>query len=271
MRSSVVLLALSCATPALAQDAAPDLNRDTVTIGLGGAINPRFEGSDDHQVIPGGALRGKVSGVSFTTAGPALFLDFIPSTSPTKLVLGPVAHLTLNRSSIRMINDAQVEALGRIPVALELGGHVGVSRTGVITSAYDTVSLDVAVMHDVTGIHDSLIIIPSISYGTPLSTKVYVGVTASATHVGSGYGQTYFGVTPTQSLASGFPAYTPGAGVKDVTFGLLGNVSLSGDLRRGLSAFAIGSYSKLLGDFGRSPVVRDRNQWFGGLGLAYTF
>jgi MipA family protein len=61
------------------------------------------------------------------------------------------------------------------------------------------------------------------------------------------------------------------AGFKDINFGALANVSLTGDLLGGLSVFAIGNYSKLLGDFGRSPIVRDRNQWFGGLGLAYTF
>lgn len=267
----MLLLSLSFATPALAQDAEPISDRDTFTIGAGGAIVPRFEGSDDYRIIPTGAVRGKISGISFTTFATTLFVDLIPSKSATKFVFGPVANLTLNRNSLRSIDDPQIEALGRIPIAVEVGAHAGISRTGVITSAYDTLSVDVAAIYDVTGVHDSLLVTPSVSYGTPLSTKVYVGASASATYVGSGYGQRYFGVTAPQSIASGLPAYTPGDGLKDVSFGMLGNISLTGDLRRGLSLFAAGNYSKLLGDFGRSPIVRDRNQWFGGLGLAYTF
>jgi MipA family protein len=203
VRRSVLILTLLWATPALAQDATPDPARDTITIGLGGAIAPRFEGSDDYRIIPGGAIRGKVSGVSFITAGTALFVDLVPSKNAKKRVFGPMAHLSLNRSSRKGLGDAQVRALGKIPIALEVGANAGVSRTGVITSDFDTLSFNVAVSHDVTGIHDSLIVTPSINYGTPLSRKVYVGVSASATHVGTGYAKTYFGVTPAQSIASG--------------------------------------------------------------------
>ena len=251
---------------------ATDPTRDTVTIGAGGTIIPRYEGSGDYTVLPGGAIRGRVSGIGFTTVGTALYIDLVPEVAGgTKFVAGPYAHLTLNRSSRPQVRDPRIVALGRIPISIDAGAHFGVSHTGVITSAYDTLSFDVSVSHDVSDIHDSLIVVPSISYGTPLSRKLYVGLSASATHVGDGYGQTYFGVTPDQRIASGLPVYAPGSGFKDVTFGALANASITGDLRGGLSAFAIGSYSKLLGDFGRSPVVADRNQFFAGLGLAYTF
>jgi MipA family protein len=271
--SIFVFVLLATTAPALAQDAAPDPNRDTLSIGLAGAVLPRYEGSGDYKLIPAAAIRGKVSGVSFITQGTALFVDLVPSTNGpgTKFNLGPMAHVTLNRSSLKTVRDPQIVALGRIPVAVELGGHVGVTRTGLITSDYDSLNIDVAVSHDVTGIHDSLIVSPSITYGTPLSSKAYVGAVVSADHVGGGYARTYFGVSPAQSLASGLTPYNPGQGFKTVNAGVFGNVSLTGDLLGGLSVFAIGNYSKLLGEFGRSPVVRERNQWFGGLGLAYTF
>ena len=274
MRFSIALCAcLATVAPALAQDDRDTAARDTVTIGVGGAVIPRYEGSKDYRVTPAGAARGRLGGIGFTTQGTSVFLDLIPALNGpgTKFVAGPMAHLSLNRSSLKGTRDPQIVALGRIPVAVEVGGHVGVSRTGVITSEYDTLNFDVAVSHDVTNIHDSLIVTPSVSYGTPLSRKIYVGASISADHVGSGYAQTYFGVTPGQSLASGLPAYAPREGFKDINFGLLGNASLTGDLRHGLSLFAIGNYSKLLGDFGRSPVVRDKGQWLGAVGLAYTF
>ena len=274
MRSTIfVLAALSCASPALAQDADTNANRDTLSLAVGGAVLPRYEGSGDYKLVPVGAIRGKVSGVSFITLGTSIFVDLVPSSGGpgTKFSFGPMAHVSLNRSSLKSIRDPQIIALGRIPVAVEVGGHLGITRTGLITSDYDSLNVDLAVSHDVTGIHDSLIATPSITYGTPLNRKTYIGATISADHVGSGYARTYFGVTPAQSLASGLAAYSPGNGFKDVNIGLFGNASLTGDLRNGLSLFAIGNYSKLLGEFARSPVVRDRSQWFGGLGLAYTF
>lgn len=278
LRCLTIIAGLCLAAPALAQDATSDPdaatgNRDTLTIGIGAAIGPRYEGSDDYRIIPAGAIRGKVSGVLFSTVGTALFTDFIPASSGSgwKLALGPVAHLTLNRSSLKTTRDPAIVALGKIPVAVELGGHAGFSKTGVITSPYDNFTIDVAVTHDVTGVHDSLIVSPSVNYGTPLSRKVYVGVSAGGTYVGSGYAQRYFGVNNRQFLSSGLPEYSIGKGFKDVSVGALANVSLTGDLRKGLSLFFIGSGSRLLGDFARSPVVRDRMQYFGGTGLSFTF
>ena len=257
------------AAPALAEDS----RRDSVTIGVGAVTVPRYEGASENVIIPAGAIRGTVGGVYFVTQGSALFVDLIPASGQpeTKVILGPMAHLTLARASNSRTRDPQIIALGNLDNAIELGGHAGVRRTGVITSDYDAVTFDLAISHDVTGTHGSTIVTPSISYATPLSEKLYVGVAVGADHVGAGYARTYFGVTPAQAVASLLPAYAPGSGFKDVNFSLLGNAALTGDLRHGLSLFAVGNYEKLLGDFGRSPVVRDRNQWYGGLGLAYTF
>lgn len=269
----VAALAQSDASVQTSVSAQPDASlRDTLTIGAGPTIIPRFEGSDDYTLVPNGAIRGSVSRIGFSTVGTALFVDLVPQVAlGTKLVFGPMAHATLNRSSLRQVRDPRVVALGKVPIAIDVGGHVGLSCTGVFTSDFDSLSVDLAVSHDISGIHDSLIVTPSVNYGTPLSRKLYVGLSASTTHVGQGYMQRYVGVTAAQSRASGLRAYTPTEGFKDATFGVLANASITGDLRHGLSAFAIGSYSKLLGAFGRSPVVRDRNQFFAGLGLGYTF
>src|SRR3546814_14135969 len=89
--------------------------------------------------------------------------------------------------------------------------------TGVLTSAYDSLSLRVSYLHDVGNEHDSYIITPSIGYGTPLGTKTYAGVGVSADYVGKDYSQTYFGVTPAGAVASGLPAYAVSdSGVKNV-------------------------------------------------------
>jgi outer membrane scaffolding protein for murein synthesis (MipA/OmpV family) len=276
MRYAFLLLAASAiATPALAQDERANTGpfEDSIIIGVGAASIPRYEGSSDSTIIPAAAAHGTIGGYGFTIAGTTLSTDIIPYRNATggKFVLGPVAHLTLNRNSNKRTRDAQIRALGEIDMAVEVGGQIGYTQTGVITSDYDVLTATVSAVYDVTGTHDSVIITPSLSYGTPLSKQVFVGLNASADYVGGKYAQTYYGVTPTQSIVSGLRPYTPGDGIKDVAVTGLVNFSLSGDLRSGLSLFGVASYMRLLGDFGRSPVTQDRNQMIYAAGLAYTF
>lgn len=145
----------------------------------------------------------------------------------------------------------------------------------MITSDYDTLGARVSYVHDVGNAHGSYVIQPSIEYGTPLSETAYVGFSASADIVGEGYAAYYFDVSPAGAAASGLAPYATGdGGIKDVSFTLLATHTLSGDLRRGLALVAGARYSRLLGDFRRSPIVAeagDANQWMGGVGLAYTF
>ena len=282
---AIALLALLASGPAFAQDPAatppaipeenvPPENDDTLTIGLGAGYAPSYEGSDNYVVIPGGAIRGKVSGHNFYTRGTSLYFDLVPEKPGNNIDLsfGPAASIRLNRTS--RIRDARVRALGELDAAIELGGFAGVAKTGVITSAFDTIGVRVSYFRDVSDTHDSYVLQPAIEYGTPLSPTTYVGLSVSGDYVGDGYGRTYFGVTPAGALASGLPAYDLDGGWKNVSVGLVGNLSLSGDIRRGWSLFALGSYSRLLGDFKRSPIVSiagDADQSFGAAGVAYTF
>lgn len=248
---------------------------DSLTIGGGLGFAPSYEGSDNYVLIPAAVVRGRVKGIDFFTLGTDLYVDVISADSGSgfNFQLGPVVSVNLNRSN--RIADDQVRALGKRRVALELGGYAGVSKTGVITSDYDTLGARVSIVQDVTGIHDSYIITPQISYGTPLSRKAYVGLSASATIVGDGYARTYFAVDAPGSVRSGLPVFAnPRGGFKDFTIGALGNYAVTGDLLHGFSVFAAGGYSRLQGDFARSPIVGvagSPNQWFGGIGIGYTF
>jgi outer membrane scaffolding protein for murein synthesis (MipA/OmpV family) len=78
-------------------------------------------------------------------------------------------------------------------------------------------------------------------------------------------------------LASGLPAYSEagnGSGFKKIGVNLTGGLSLSGDLRKGWALFALGGYSRMLGDYADSPIVSiagSKNQWVGAVGVGYTF
>ncbi|MBA3896794.1 MAG: MipA/OmpV family protein [Sphingomonadaceae bacterium] len=270
---AVAALAAISAAPAFAQSDNSGENTDSLTIGIGAATTPRFEGSNDNHIIPAAQARGSYSGISFTTQGTGLYVDAIPRHEKTggKFVFGPVIHVTLDRTRLKSIHDLQIENLGKLDTGVELGAQVGYSINGVITSDYDNLSITVAGYQDVAGAHHSYVITPQISYGTPLSKSIYVGVSAAAHYVGDRYARTYFGVTPAQSAASGLPGFTPGSGFKDVTFGGLAALSLSGDLRHGFALFAGGSYGVFLGEFRRSPITRSNHQFTGAIGVGYTF
>ena len=284
--AAVLTLALGAA-PALAQNAATatppdpvstndDFRRQTITIGAGAAYLPDYEGSNDYRFTPVPGVIGSVGGFNFTLAGNRASIDLIPDRprSGIDFQFGPIGVVNFNRSSIKSIDDPRVRALGKRDTAIELGGYVGIGKTGVITSDYDRLSLSVSYRHDVSNSHDSGIWQPSINYLTPISRKAAVGIFASAEHVQDGYAQAYYTVLPTQVATSGLPAFRARGGWKNYTIGTLATVSLTGDLLHGFKLVGGGTYARLLNDFGDSPVVRiagSRSQWLGVLGLAYTF
>ncbi len=274
-RSGALLFALWFSAPAQAQDAAEpaDDGRDTLTIGLGASYLPSYEGSDDYVLSGAGLVRGRVSGFNFYSRATSLLIDVVrePAGAPINVEFGPMVNLRLDRTS--RIRDSRVRALGEIDTAFEAGAFLGVTRNGVL-HGYDFLTARVDVVHDVTDTHGSLIVTPNIEYATPLSRQTLIGLSLSADHVGGGYARTYYGVSAGGALASGLAPYDLDGGFKNVRLTLLGTQSLSGDLRRGLGLFAIGSYSRLLGDFKRSPIVRDAgdaDQFLAAIGLAYTF
>jgi outer membrane protein len=276
VRTAIAAMPLLAAAPALAQDdpeARPN-DPNSLTIGLGGAYVPSYEGSDDYELTPIGVAFGKVSGFGFSTRGSGLAIDLIPDdpNDPWSFDFGPVAHVRLDRTS--RIKDAQVRALGEIDTAVELGAWAGFKKNGLL-HAYDTLSVRVTWQKDVGDTHDSALIIPAVDYETPLGERTYASLGLTAERAGDGYARTYFGVTPAGSVASGLPVYTPDGGWKNWRLSLILAQVLTGDLRDpGLSVFGGVAYSKLRGDFKRSPIVAiagDSDQYFATLGLSYTF
>ena len=271
-------------TPAFAQNAPtaspPDAggaaDGDSITIGAGGVYLPDYEGSDDYRFTAAPGAIGSYKGFNFTLAGNRFSLDLVPNAGGpgVDVQFGPIGVVNFNRSSVDSIDDRRVRALGELDTAIELGGYLGIGKTGVITSDYDRLSFSVSYRQDVNGAHKGAIIQPTVNYLTPLSTKAAVGLFASAEIVEDDYADYYFTVTPTQSLASGLPAYRAEGGLKNYTLGLLGTYALTGDLLQGFKIVAGGTYARLVRDFGDSPVTSvagKRSQWLGTVGLAYTF
>ena len=250
---------------------------DRVTIGVGAATVPDYEGASTNDIIPAAAAVGTLGGFEFFTRGTQLYVDLIkdPAGPGVKFELGPVAALRFQRNSLKGIDNAQVRALGKIDTAYELGASFGVSRTGVITSDFDTLTARVGFVHDVSDSHGSYVITPQLNYSTPLSYSTLVSFGAAADYVGKGFGRTYFGVPAALSVPSGLRSYAvTDSGWKNYNLSFFAVQSLTGDLRRGLGIGAGVLYTRYLGKYKRSPLVGDigeASNWSVGGGLTYTF
>lgn len=280
MRISLACLLLGAAT--LSQTAAaqpraePAANDDIVIVGAGIGRIADYEGSDDNRLVPVPGAVGRIGGFDFVYIGNRISVNLIPDPAGPgwSFILGPVASVGLNRTSLKGIDDPRIRALGKVDAAVELGGMAGIARQGVVTSDYDRLSATVSIRHDVAGGHGGTLVNPTLSYMTPLSTRAMTMVFVSATHADGDYARAYYTITPGQSAASGLPVFNARAGWKDLTIGGAVDVSLTGDLRGGLSVIGGVAYTRLLNDFAASPVVSiagSRDQWMMGLGLAYTF
>lgn len=278
IRTAIAAAALVAAAPLYGQDPTgpdlPDVEQagNSFTIGLGVATTADYEGADEQKLIPGGFIRGKVGGISFITRGLSLYVDVISAGSDSiDWDFGPIVGVRLNRTGD--VKDAAVDKLPELNTAIEVGAFGGVSFKG-LTNPYDSLSLRVDYVTDVGGAHESSIISPSLDFSTPLSQTLFAGASFGVDFVGDGYADYYFSIDPAGAIASGLPVYDADGGMKSWKVGMLLNQSLSGDLRRGWSLFATGNYSRLVGDFADSPIVDDRgsaSQWFGAVGVGYTF
>lgn len=280
-----VALAASClATPAFAQSAAAAAElpspadiaqKDSFTIGVGGALIPDYEGSDDYRLIPAAAIRGKVSGISFSTRGTYLYVDVIPQGSgQMDFDAGPIVGARLNRTK-HHLKDNVVDLLPRRKTAFEVGGFAGVSFHG-LTNPYDTLALHLDVLHDIGKAHKSTVISPNVDFSTPLSRTTYASASVGAEFVSNKFADYYFTISPTDSVATAgaLPVFNADGGMKNWKASLLLNQSITGDLLHGFSIFGTGQYSRLMGDFKRSPITSDRgsaSQWLAAAGVAYTF
>ncbi|MEO7564928.1 MAG: MipA/OmpV family protein, partial [Sphingomicrobium sp.] len=162
--------------PATAPPPSPEeiTNRDTLTVALGAALIPDYEGSNDYRVLPAGALRGQYKGFSFSTRGLYLYLDAIPDSNASKVEFdaGPIIGVRLNRTKKKLKDDV-VDLLPVKKTAIEAGGFVGVTLHG-ITNPYGTLAARVDVLHDFASAHKSTIVSPNIDFSTPLSRTTFV-------------------------------------------------------------------------------------------------
>lgn len=246
---------------------------DWLQVGVGVGFGPEYDGSDDYEAFPLPLIRGSLGGIDIEPRPAGAALNFIPDSSgPVGFTFGPALRVRTSRTGD--IDDPVVAATGELDTAVEVGPSAGVSYSGLL-NPYDSVSFSVDARWDVAGAHEGFTVSPGITYFTPVSRGAAVSLALSAEHADDNYQDYYYSVTPSQALASGLPTYDAGAGFNRVGANLIGGFDLDGDLTNGgLALFAIGGYSRVIGDAADSPFVAQRgsrDQWLIGGGVGYTF
>lgn len=248
-----------------------DATGDMVSIGVGAAFVPDYEGSDDHRFVPAVVLRAQTGGITIFSRGTYLYADLVPSAKSVEFDAGPILGVRLNRTG--KVKDDRVDELPDRNVAVEAGAFGGVTFHG-LTNPYDSLSFRVDAVKDLANAHESWVISPAADFGTPISQSTFVGASFSMDFVSNKFADYYYGIGTSAALDSGLSTFNPGGGLKSWQTGLFVAHSLSGDLRKGWGLFGTAGYKRLVGDIADSPIVDDRgsaSQWFGALGVGYTF
>ena len=249
------------ATPAVAREEERAWSGN-ITIGAG--MRPDYLGSDVLEATP--YVAGRVNYGTF-------YLDFQGeqvrlNVSPFEgLAFGPMMDIESKRDD--GVKNPRVAKLPQIDDALEAGGFVAYSRRAVFAER-DELTVMANYMADTSDTFDGGVGAVSISYGRRLNGRWSVGGSAKVDIVDKKYAQTYFGVTPVQSIASGLPVYDLKGGVRDVAL----SVKVGYALNDHWNLQVLGGYKRLTGDFADSPLVRGEgsaDQFSAAIAIGYRF
>ncbi len=234
-------------------------------VGIGVGVLPDYEGSDDYTIGMAPFFRYQFQGTQRYLMLRATELQANVLNHPW-LRMGPSINYRFGRSDVE---DDKVDKMEDIDGALELGGFIGVEFVDKENPRKRFLA-NLDVLQDVTGNQNGLTATLSARVWYPVVRMVDVTLGAGLCYANSNYMDTFFGVSRHDARRSGLDTYNAGAGIKDfrITPGMVVHLSPHWHIAAGVQ------YRRLVGDAADSPVVDDRgsaDQWFGGIGVAYSW
>ena len=243
---------IASATPAMAQDD----NDLRVRAGLGGQLKPEFPGADDHRLAPLFDLdfaRGS-NPFPFEAPDDAFGVRLL---SKGGFAAGPAANFQGKRK------ESDVGApVGKVKATVEIGGFAEYH-------ASKSIRLRADLRQGVNG-HEGLVGSLGVDRIWRDGDRYVFSIGPRVLFSDAKFQRAYFGVDNAASLASGLPAYRPDGGI----YAVAAASGLSYQFNSRFGAFGFARYERLVGDAGKSPIVRDlgsRDQLSGGVGLSYSF
>ncbi len=152
--------------------------------------------------------------------------------------------------------DARLKGMGEIRSSAQVGAMAGYGPIGILV-------LKSVGSRGSEGAQWSLLA----RHAVPVGDRLSLSVDGSVTWADRRQMQAYFGVSPTQSAASGFTVFTPKAGLEKADLSLGADYKITGPW----SLNANIGVTRLLGDARRSPIVSRPTAVTAGVGVAYRF
>ena len=225
----------------------------SVTLGAGLATAPDYPGASDYRVRPVPLI--EIGYGDRVTAGP--FGVAVAALDWNGLRAGPVLGIEGGR---RQSADPHLDGLGDISTSVTAGAFVSY-RIGLF-DIYGTAR------QAITNSGSGLAGLVQFNIRQPLiARRLYLIAGPDMEFGNSEHEQTWFGVTPPQSLQSGLPAYTPGAGIN--TVGVHATLTYRASEHVLWRVFT--NFKDLTGQAAESPIVERRTEFVVGFGAAYHF
>ena len=219
----------------------PDLPEWREVAGLAADLQPVYEGSRAYRALGGPVINIQYSDIAFASTGEGIGVNFLR---------GPYYRvgfaISYDRGRIERDDYSNLRGFGNIspaPVAKLFASYVFSKEFPMV------VRIDA---RELLGGADGAVADIGAYMPLPGSSKQFVmfagpSVTLATHH----FLQSEFGVTPSESLASGHPVFDPHAGLEAAGFGFSSTKFFGEHWLANLD----GAYSKLLGSAGASPVT----------------
>jgi MipA family protein len=235
-----------------------------VTLGLGAALAPDYEGSEDYQAVPSWLLIVNNlyhPATNVTLRGPQLRSNFV---AHPQFRAGVSGLWVPERDDV---DNSRVDRLDSTDTALMLGGIVG---WDFFAQPELSLTLGVDLTYDVAN-NNGYMVTPHVAYanalpGSPLS----VGAELFSTWASEDYMDEQFGISASDAARSGLRQYSADDSFKDV--GLKGNVTYA--FNESWSTTFAAQYKLLVEDAADSPIVDDEgseHQFVAGVTVNFKF
>jgi outer membrane scaffolding protein for murein synthesis (MipA/OmpV family) len=231
-----------------------------VTLGAGAGVAPTYLGAKTYRAEP----------IPIAAVGFADWLSLGPSGLSMNVMnfngfrAGPVIGYLGGRNQD---NDPRLNGLGNIDVNATVGGFADYSFGPFDVFVTARQAIAPAAVGPLLA-RDGLFGLMSFNYRMAIIPKILdLEIGPEIAFADSQYNQNWFGISPTQSAASGLPVFTPGAGITDVGF----HASLTYHYSEHILVRAFADIKELTDDDAKSPIVESKAQGQGGIGIAYHF
>jgi outer membrane protein len=136
-----------------------------------------------------------------------------------------------------------------------------------LTYTQSAFTFSTSAAQDIAGNREGLVVETKATVTLPVGKKLYLTAGPGVTWTNGTYQQTFFGVTPSQSAASGLPVYDAHSGAAT------GYVTVEADylITKSLIATVEMKFARLYGNSALSPITRRVQQNTDTLALTYTF